>query len=166
MFAVIFMIGLPACLVHHRFPQQGLRQWEGALPDFAWKTRWRVFRENRLAGRFGTAYAACSSPGWCEPFCRRRRHAPNADGRRSGQSSLPYYVDNGHSEPSPIGVGKSCALDHKACREDFSIAYHRVPPLFAILALARGDGRYSRILEQLAKTDLLVFGDWGPETQC
>ena len=66
----------------------------------------------------------------------------------------------------PAGVGKSwlaCALGHKACREDFSVAYHRGPRLFATLALARGDGRYGRILKSLAKTDLLVLDDWGPE---
>ncbi|ESY88181.1 IS21-like element helper ATPase IstB [Mesorhizobium sp. LNHC209A00] len=66
----------------------------------------------------------------------------------------------------PASVGKSwlaCALGHKACREDFSVAYHRVPRLFATLALARGDGRYGRILKQLAKTDLLILDDWGPE---
>ena len=47
----------------------------------------------------------------------------------------------------PAGVGKSwlaCALGHKACREDFSVAYHRAPRLFAALALARGDGGYAR----------------------
>lgn len=41
----------------------------------------------------------------------------------------------------PCGVGKSwlaCALGHKACRDDFSVAYHRVPRLFAALAVARG----------------------------
>lgn len=66
----------------------------------------------------------------------------------------------------PAGVGKSwlaCAIGHKACREDFSVAYHRVPRLFASLALARGDGRYGRILKSLAKTDLLILDDWGPE---
>ncbi len=60
----------------------------------------------------------------------------------------------------PAGVGKSCLayeLGHKACREDFSVAYHRVPRLFATLALARGDGRYGRILKSLAKTDLLIL---------
>lgn len=43
----------------------------------------------------------------------------------------------------PAGVGKSwlaCALGHKACRADFSVAYHCAPRLFAELALARGDG--------------------------
>lgn len=66
----------------------------------------------------------------------------------------------------PAGVGKSwlaCALGHKACREDFSVAYHRLPRLFATLALARGDGRYPKVLKALARTDLLILDDWGPE---
>lgn len=65
----------------------------------------------------------------------------------------------------PTGVGKSwlaCALGQKACREDFSVAYHRVPRLFATLALARGDGRYDKMLRALAKVDLLILDDWGP----
>lgn len=65
----------------------------------------------------------------------------------------------------PAGVGKSwlaCALGHKACREDFSVVYHRVPRLFAALALARGDGRYGRILN-LSQDHLLTLDDWGPE---
>lgn len=66
----------------------------------------------------------------------------------------------------PAGVGKTwlaCALGHKACREDFSVAYQRVPRLFAALSLARGDGRYGRILKSLGRTDLLILDDWGPE---
>lgn len=45
------------------------------------------------------------------------------------------------------GVGKSwlaCALGHKACRDNRSVLYQRVPKLFGDLALARGDGRYPR----------------------
>lgn len=66
----------------------------------------------------------------------------------------------------PAGVGKSwlaCALGHKARHEDFSVAYHRAPRLFAALALERGDGRYARMLKALARTDLLILDDWGPE---
>jgi DNA replication protein DnaC len=66
----------------------------------------------------------------------------------------------------PTGVGKSwlaCALGHKACREDLSVAYHRAPRLFAALALARGDGRYAKMLRGLARVDLLILDDWGPE---
>lgn len=67
----------------------------------------------------------------------------------------------------PCGVGKSwiaCALGHKACREDFSVAYHRLPRLLAALALARTDGRHAKMLKALARVDLLILDDWGPET--
>jgi DNA replication protein DnaC len=67
----------------------------------------------------------------------------------------------------PTGVGKSwlsCALGQKACREDLSTAYHRMPRLFSALALARADGRYAKTLRQIAKVDLLILDDWGPET--
>ena len=63
-------------------------------------------------------------------------------------------------------MGKSwpaCALGHKACREDLSVAYHRAPRLFAALALARGDGRYAKMPRGLARVDLLILDDWGPE---
>ena len=66
----------------------------------------------------------------------------------------------------PCGVGKSwlaCALGQKACREDLSVLYYRVPRLFAALGLARGDGRYAKLLKQLARAKLLVLDDWGPE---
>lgn len=66
----------------------------------------------------------------------------------------------------PCGVGKSwlaCALGQKACRDDLSVAYHRVPRLFTALAMARADGRYTRVLRQIARVDLLILDDWGPE---
>lgn len=66
----------------------------------------------------------------------------------------------------PCGVGKSwlaCALGHKACRDDFAVAYHRVPRLFAALALGRADGRYTRMLRAIARLDLLFLDDGGPE---
>nr|WP_280110077.1 ATP-binding protein [Pseudaminobacter salicylatoxidans] len=66
----------------------------------------------------------------------------------------------------PAGVGKgwlACAFGHKACREDFSVAYHRAPRPFAALALAKGDSRCARMLKALAKTDLLILDDWGAE---
>ena len=64
------------------------------------------------------------------------------------------------------GTGKSwlaCALGHKACRENLSVLYQRASRLFAALALARGDGRYAKLLRQLARVDLLIIDDWGPE---
>jgi len=67
----------------------------------------------------------------------------------------------------PCGIGKSwlsCALGHKACRENLSVLYYRMPRLLAALALARGDGRYAKLLRSLARVNLLVLDDWGPET--
>ena len=62
------------------------------------------------------------------------------------------------------GLGKSwiaCALAHKACRDDRSVLYHRVPRLFDTLALARGDGRHARLLKSIARVELLILDDWG-----
>jgi hypothetical protein len=66
----------------------------------------------------------------------------------------------------PTGIGKSwiaCALGHKACRENLSVLYQRVPRLMAALALARGDGRYAKLLRSLARVNLLILDDWRPE---
>lgn len=64
----------------------------------------------------------------------------------------------------PTGTGKTylaCALGQKACREGYTTVYARLPRLFPELALAKGDGRYGRLLSALAKTDLLILDDWG-----
>lgn len=64
----------------------------------------------------------------------------------------------------PTGIGKSwlgCALGHKACRDGRSVFYQRVPRLFEALALARGDGRHTRMLKNLARVELLILDDWG-----
>jgi DNA replication protein DnaC len=65
------------------------------------------------------------------------------------------------------GTGKSwlaCALGHKACRDDRSVLYWRVPRLLDALALARGDGRHARQLKSLARVQLLILDDWGLAT--
>ncbi len=62
------------------------------------------------------------------------------------------------------GVGKSylaCAFAEKACREGFSALYLRTTKLFEDLSLAKGDGRYLKLLTSYAKTDLLVLDDYG-----
>ena len=66
----------------------------------------------------------------------------------------------------PIGVGKSwlaAALGQKACRDNQSVLYQRVPRLFEELALGRGDGRHPRLLRSLGRVDLLILDDWGLE---
>jgi len=62
------------------------------------------------------------------------------------------------------GTGKTwlaCALGQQACRQGLSVRYFRLPPLFERLRIAHGDGSYARLMNQLAKTDLLILDDWG-----
>jgi DNA replication protein DnaC len=66
----------------------------------------------------------------------------------------------------PSGVGKSwlaCALGHRACRDNLSVLYQRIPRLFSDLVLARGDGRYARLMRALGGVKLLILDDWGLE---
>jgi DNA replication protein DnaC len=61
------------------------------------------------------------------------------------------------------GTGKtwlSCALGHRACRDNRSVLYQRVPRLLEALGVARGDGRYTRMLKTLARVQLLILDDW------
>jgi DNA replication protein DnaC len=67
----------------------------------------------------------------------------------------------------PTGVGKTylaCALAHKACREGYSAFYVRLPRLLQELDTGRADGRYAKIMRQLAKVDVLSIDDWGLPT--
>jgi DNA replication protein DnaC len=44
---------------------------------------------------------------------------------------------------------------------DQSVAYARMPRLFEEMATARLDGRFPRMIDKLAKVQLLVLDDWG-----
>jgi len=55
----------------------------------------------------------------------------------------------------PTGTGKSwiaCALGNKACRDGFTVQYHRLSRLFDELGYAHGDGRYPKVMKKLART--------------
>ena len=63
------------------------------------------------------------------------------------------------------GLGKSwlaCALGHKACRENLSVLYHRMPELFADLALARRRRRHARSCRLLGRAELSSSTTGGP----
>jgi len=64
----------------------------------------------------------------------------------------------------PTGVGKTwlaCAVGHQACRDGLTALYLRLPRLLQELPMAKGDGRYPKLMSTLAKTDLLLLDDWG-----
>ena len=63
----------------------------------------------------------------------------------------------------PTGTGKTwlaCALGNQACRQGLSVRYLRLPRLFETLRIAHADGSYPRLMNQLAKTQLLILDDW------
>ncbi|MFN8658509.1 MAG: IS21-like element helper ATPase IstB [Candidatus Obscuribacterales bacterium] len=71
------------------------------------------------------------------------------------------------------GVGKSyvaCALAQKACRMGLTTLYLRAPRFFQDLTVARLNGGYARLLNRLAKFELLVLDDFAlvpiAEEQC
>jgi DNA replication protein DnaC len=41
------------------------------------------------------------------------------------------------------------------------VLYQRVPRMLEGLGLARGDGRYARMLKSLARVQVLILDDWG-----
>ena len=67
----------------------------------------------------------------------------------------------------PTGCGKTylaCAIGHHACHYDHSVRYYRATRLFEALTISHGDGSYLKLINQLAKADLLIIDDWGLET--
>lgn len=61
------------------------------------------------------------------------------------------------------GVGKSylgAALAHAACRQGFRALCIRAPRLLHQLVVARADGSYAKLLDQLARTHVLVIDDF------
>jgi DNA replication protein DnaC len=63
----------------------------------------------------------------------------------------------------PTGIGKSwlaCALAQKACRDGFSVLHKRTPELCRELAIAHADGSLGRMLQKLARVDVLVLDDF------
>ena len=63
----------------------------------------------------------------------------------------------------PTGVGKTylaCALAHSAVRHNHTALYLRAPRMFDELAIARADGRLSRLMATWARIDVLVIDDF------
>jgi DNA replication protein DnaC len=63
----------------------------------------------------------------------------------------------------PTGLGKTWlaqALAQKACRDGYSVLYRSSAKLFRDLTQARADGSLGRLLESIARTDVLLVDDF------
>lgn len=94
------------------------------------------------------------------------RHRRGLDKSMFMQLASCQWIKQAHNVIilGPTGVGKTylaCALAQKACRQGLTARYWRLPRLLQELAIAKGDGRYEKLLKGIAKTDLLVIDDWG-----
>lgn len=74
------------------------------------------------------------------------------------------WVKNHHNilVTGPTGAGKSylaCALAQKACRDGHTVLYQRLPRLLQDISVARHDGRYHKLMNQVTKCEVLVLDD-------
>lgn len=63
----------------------------------------------------------------------------------------------------PTGVGKTylaCAMANRACRKGLAAIYKRTPRLFQEIAVARVDGTYPKLMNQLLKAKVLILDDF------
>ena len=63
----------------------------------------------------------------------------------------------------PSGVGKTWLayeLAQKACREGDTAQYIRLSQLLRELMVTKGDGRYPKLLANLAKVGVLILDNW------
>ena len=128
-----------------------------------------VDREATGARRPSACAPGCSSPACASQACVEDvdwRAARGLDRALFQRLAAGEWIDRhqGLLLTGPTGIGKTwlaCALGHKACRDNRSVLYQRLPRLLEALGLARGDGRYARMLKSLARVQLLILDDWG-----
>ena len=94
------------------------------------------------------------------------RSARGLDPRQLASLAGADWIRSGHNVliTGATGLGKTwlaCALGQAACRQGFAVFYTRFGRLLEELRIAHGDGSFSRRLQQLARTDLLILDDWG-----
>lgn len=80
--------------------------------------------------------------------------------------ALGDWVKAGHAVliTGATGAGKSwlaCALAQHACRRGHSALYQRVPRLGEELRIRHANGSFTRWLETIKNTDVLLLDDWG-----
>lgn len=76
------------------------------------------------------------------------------------------FIDNAENVliTGATGCGKSylaCALGRKACMNGFKTLYYPMSRFIELLATAKLDGTYTKLLNTLIKTPLLILDDFG-----
>ena len=96
------------------------------------------------------------------------QHARNIQQSQIARLAQGAWLDRSQNllVTGPCGSGKTylaCAIGHNACLQGYSVRYYRLSRLMLVLSQAKADGSYHKLLQQLAKTQLLIIDDWGLE---
>lgn len=120
-------------------------------------------RDNRRLTRLLQA-ARLRAPGACLEDIDYR-HPRGLQRSTLAQLASGQWLTHKHNLllTGPTGTGKTyiaSALGNQACRQGFSVRYFRLPRLLESLGIAHADGTYPRLMQQLARTELLILDDW------
>lgn len=142
----------------------------GGRPDLSFEERigllvdreWEARQQKRCAARLKAAklrQSAC-----CEDIDYRTPR--NLDRKLVHDLITCRWIKAGRNViiTGPAGIGKSwlaCAFADQACRQGHTALNQRVSRLAQELLVARADGSYIKLLERLARVDLLILDDWG-----
>ena len=129
----------------------------GLLVDQQW-----IWRENRALAR-RLKNARLKLQGVVEDIDYRHPRGLDRQLVRSLASSQWVTQHQNLLIIGPCGVGKSflaCALAQKAIRDGYTALYTRAPRLFRELAVARVDGSWGKLLDKMARIDVLIVDDW------
>src|SRR2546421_6512314 len=90
------------------------------------------------------------------------RHPRGLDKALMARLATCQWVREHHNVliTGPTGIGKTwlgCALGHQACRNGLTALYLPPPPVLQELPVAKGGGRYGKLMTMLAKTDVLTL---------
>jgi DNA replication protein DnaC len=129
----------------------------GAMVDAEWQSR----QNNKLARLItGAGFPVRASAEDIEYHSDR-----HLDKRQISALTLCDYIRESHNIIilGPTGAGKtflSCAFGLAACRQLYSAKYIRLPELLNELAVARGQGVFSKAVGVYKEAGLLILDDW------
>ena len=93
--------------------------------------------------------------------CRAASNAPSSPSSSMATGSRASRTSSSPDQPAPARAGSLARLATRPAATIVPSSTIACRRLFEALALARGDGRYARLLKALSRVELLILDDWG-----